>query len=88
MSERELEEFFNDVIRAERLERDLMCAAVERNDAAFSETRKQFQNLLCSLSNRARGEVGLPSLRDERRALVAQRRATTRDAGARENEPN
>jgi predicted sugar kinase len=74
MNKREIEEFFDDVIRAERLERSLMVAAIERDAASFSETRKQFQDLLCSLSNRARAEVGLPSIREERRAAVQARK--------------
>ncbi len=86
MNKAELEKFCDDVIRAERLERSLMVAAVEHNSAAFSKTRKQFQDLLCSLSNRARAEVGLPSLRDERRALIATTPAPI--GGAREEGRN
>jgi hypothetical protein len=65
-------EFLNDVIRAERIERDILCAVVDRDAKEFTAQRKEFMNLICSLSNRARAELGLPSIREESRADAGQ----------------
>ena len=68
MNARELEQFFDDVIRAEQLEGARMDAALIRDERASVDNLKLLQNLLVSLSNRARKELGLPSVREELRS--------------------
>lgn len=73
MNARELEEFYDDVIQAERLEGARMDAALRRDERATVDNLKLLQNLLVSLSNRARKEIGMVSVREEAQARTEAR---------------
>jgi hypothetical protein len=66
MTQSELTSFLQDVIKAEEIERARMVAALERDPRASVDAIKALQNILCSLSDRARKELGMPSLRKQR----------------------